>query len=257
MTKNQFTKVLLLLTLLQVLCVLLIPWRWVTALILCIGALVIYLLYRRVQQLLKMTEAERITRSANLAEENSEYLSRQAPFPLYMYDDQLEISWMNEQAIHLHEQLDTDLWHEQLVPAIKKGNVSGQVVGQKKTLRYQIDFQKRIVYLMDITSENTAIRRQQVQQVAIGFISVDNYDDAIDQMDDKEVAYLNSFVTTFISDWGDEYQIYYKRLNAERFFFTARLEDIMKMEADKFSIVERLRKAASDQNIPLTISMGI
>ena len=135
MTKNQFTKVLLLLTLLQVLCVLLIPWRWVTALILCIGALVIYLLYRRVQQLLKMTEAERITKSANLAEENSEYLSRQAPFPLYMYDDQLEISWMNEQAIHLHDQLDTDLWHEQLVPAIEKGNVSGQVVGQKKTLR--------------------------------------------------------------------------------------------------------------------------
>lgn len=257
MTKNQFTKVLLLLTLLQVLCVLLIPWRWVTALILCVGALVIYLLYRRVQQLLKMTEAERITRSANLAEENSEYLSRQAPFPLYMYDEQLEISWMNEQAIHLHEQMNTDLWHEQLVPAIKKGSVSGQVVGQNKTLRYQIDFQKRIVYLMDITSENTAIRRQRVQQVAIGFISVDNYDDAIDQMDDKEVAYLNSFVTTFISDWGDEYQIYYKRLNAERFFFTARLEDIMKMEADKFSIVERLRNAASEQNIPLTISMGI
>ena len=257
MHKHQFTKVLVLLTVIQILCVILIPWWWLTAVILCAGALVIYLLYRRVRKLFKMTEAERITRSANLAEENSEYLSRQAPFPLYMYDESLAISWMNEQALRLHEQVGPNLWQEQIVPAIEKQSTSGQVVGQNKTLRYQIDFDKRIVYLMDITSENTAIRRQQVQQVAIGFISVDNYDDAIDQMDDKEVAYLNSFVTTFISDWCDEYQIYYKRLNAERFFFTARLEDIMKMEADKFSIVERLRKAADEQNIPLTISMGI
>lgn len=257
MDRNRFVKLLVLITVIQVLCILLIPWRWFLAVLALLASLCIYRLYVEVRHFLELSEQEKISQAANLAEENSEYLSKESPFPLYLFDDQYNITWLNEKAILLQEKYGAALWEKQLVPAIKAHSATGEVNLGKENLRYRIDFDKGIIFIENISQEVAAIQRQQDQQAAIGFISIDNYDDLIDQKDDKEVSYLNSFVTTFISDWCDEYEVYYKRLNAERFFFTARLEDIIRMEKDKFSIVERLRKAAEDQNFPMTISMGI
>ncbi|MFY1067308.1 DHH family phosphoesterase [Enterococcus sp. AD013-P3] len=257
MNQKRFVQILVLMTLIQVLCILLIPWRWLLVLLAVIAAFCIYGLYREVRRFLQMSEKERINQAADLAETNSEYLSKLAPYPLYMYDEQNHIRWLNDKAIALQEKYGDQLWAEQLQPAIKAQRETGRITMKDSNLRYRIDFDKRIIFVENISQEVAAIQRQREQQAAIGFISIDNYDDVIDQMDDKEVSYLNSFVTTFISDWGDEYRIYYKRLNAERYFFTSRLEDIIRMEQDNFSIVERLRKAAEDQNFALTISMGI
>ena len=57
--------------------------------------------------------------------------------------------------------------------------------------------------------------------LAIGIISLDNYDDVVDKMDDKNIAYLSTFVTTMVADWANEYQIFYKRINSERYIFVA------------------------------------
>lgn len=257
MNQKRFTQILVLITVIQILCILLIPWRWLLVVLVMAAAVCIYGLYREVRRFLQMSEKERLNQAADLAETNSEYLSKQAPYPLYMFDEQKQITWLNDKAIALQEKYGDQLWEAQLRPAIEARKDNGQITMKDATLRYRIDFEKGIIFIENISQEVSAIQRQREQQAAIGFISIDNYDDVIDQMDDKEVSYLNSFVTTFISDWGDEYQIYYKRLNAERYFFTARLEDIIRMEQDSFSIVERLRKAAEDQNFALTISMGI
>ena len=59
---------------------------------------------------------------------------------------------------------------------------------------------------------------------AIGLISIDNYDDLIDKKDDKQISYLNSLITTLISDWASENHIFYKRINSERFLLLPRLK---------------------------------
>ncbi|MGC3669715.1 DHH family phosphoesterase, partial [Enterococcus faecalis] len=66
-------------------------------------------------------------------------------------------------------------------------------------------------------------------QTGIGIVSVDNYDDLTDTMDEKEISYLNSYITTMVSDWMDQYKVFYKRINGERYFFIAQWEDIQKM----------------------------
>ena len=43
---------------------------------------------------------------------------------------------------------------------------------------------------------------------AIGIISIDNYDDVIDKLDDKESSYLNTLITSVISDWASEHEVY-------------------------------------------------
>ena len=92
---------------------------------------------------------------------------------------------------------------------------------------------------------------------AIGLISIDNYDDLIEKKDDKQVSYLNSLITTLISDWASENHVFYKRINSERFLFVAKYSDIERMKEEKFQFLTRVRQVAEKNDLALTISMGI
>ncbi|MCJ0586754.1 DHH family phosphoesterase, partial [Enterococcus cecorum] len=92
---------------------------------------------------------------------------------------------------------------------------------------------------------------------AIGIISIDNYDDVIDKLDDKESSYLNTLITSVISDWASEHEVYYRRINAERHLFIAREADIEQMKTQKFDILATFKNKARERELLLTMSMGI
>lgn len=92
---------------------------------------------------------------------------------------------------------------------------------------------------------------------AIGIISLDNYDDIIDRMDDKYISALNTLVTTMISDWANDLHIFYKRINSERYFFVAKESDIDKMKENQFLLLKKVKEAEINNEFVLTISMGI
>ncbi len=120
-----------------------------------------------------------------------------------------------------------------------------------------MDTVKGVVYFNDITQNQLLKLHQTNSQPVIGILSIDNYADAIDKLDDKEISYLNSFVTTLVSDWMNEYHVFFKRINAERFFFVAQMIDLKKMMDKKFDLLDRFRAEAEKQSSPITLSMGI
>lgn len=73
-----------------------------------------------------------------------------------------------------------------------------------------MDTVKGVVYFNDITQNQLLKLHQTNSQPVIGILSIDNYADAIDKLDDKEISYLNSFVTTLVSDWMNEYHVFSK-----------------------------------------------
>jgi c-di-AMP phosphodiesterase-like protein len=92
---------------------------------------------------------------------------------------------------------------------------------------------------------------------AIGIISLDNYDDVIDKMDDKHISYLNTLVTTLVSDWASEYHVFYKRINSERYFFVADTADVLRMQEKNFDLLQHIKNSEVHNELVLTISMGI
>ncbi|MEN2267924.1 phosphoesterase, partial [Enterococcus faecium] len=76
-------------------------------------------------------------------------------------------------------------------------------------------------------------------------------------LDDKEFSYLTSFVTTLVSDWMNEFHVFFKRINAEPFFFLAQIIDLKNMMDKKFDLLYRFRAEAEKQSSPITLTMGI
>lgn len=257
MKREQFVTMLVLAAILELMAVVFIPNKALIAAILLLINGAIYNLYIRNRRLMAMTDKERIQQAAAIAERNSEYLSDYSPILLFIYDDRGNVEWMNKKAQALMEKYGEELWRENLRPLIDGDEDDGKLNLSKDYLSYRIDRKKKILILDNITTQTTTINRQRSMLPAVGFISIDNYDDVVDKMNDKDISYLNSFVTTFLSDWAKEYHVYLKRLNAERYFFTAHASDVQKMADDNFNIVDKVREAAAQQEIIMTISIGI
>ena len=91
-----------------------------------------------------------------------------------------------------------------------KRKKKNQVYLADKTFQFDMDTVKGVVYFNDITQNQLLKLHQTNSQPVIGILSIDNYADAIDKLDDKEISYLNSFVTTLVSDWMNEYHVFSK-----------------------------------------------
>lgn len=259
MKKYPFLKVMVLVFIVEFICLVFNPNLWVNLVLFAAINVFVYYVYYTLQNLQALTDDQRIRKSAQIAIDNSKFLSSVSPSIIFIYQPKtFRLDWMNHRALDLNEQVGQDLlWDKTLKPLLVGSKDEGTLRVSDKSFEYIIDRQKNIVFLLDKTTEVAAQNYQASQQTAIGIISVDNYDDVVDKMDAKETSYLNSFVTTFISDWSDEYGIYLKRLNAERFYFVAYASDIKKMAQEQFSLLDKIRTAAEEQSIPLTISMGI
>ena len=60
----------------------------------------------------------------------------------------------------------------------------------------------QVVYLLDITKYEQISAQYKDEQIFIGNIYLDNYDELIQGMSDSDVSNLHNYVTSQISDWA-------------------------------------------------------
>lgn len=244
--------------LLEVLVVLFMPFRFVSALVILLLNLFGLRYWFKLKRWLTIRNREKIQQASTVAEKNLTYVSEVMPVGVIAYQPTSQkIEWLNPLALKIKDQ--SSLTEKELLDAFfaAKEKKKKQVYLADRTFQFEMDTVKGVVYFNDITQNQLLKLHQANSQPVIGILSIDNYADAIDKLDDKEISYLNSFVTTMVSDWMNEYHVFFKRITAERFFFVAQMIDLKKMMDKKFDLLDRLRAEAERQNLPITLSMGI
>lgn len=206
----------------------------------------------------EITNQQKINYASRRAQEALDYVSDDMPVGIITWDEKNTFTWANPAITESIQQL-TKADQQDMVNELLQRSEKGKSIYKINDVLYHFDLnqEKRVVYLIDITKEYVLENREQQQQAVVGILSVDNYDDVIDRRDDKEISNLNSFITTIISDWMDSYRIFYKRVNAERFFLFARYDDLEKMIENNFDLLEHIRTSAEKQDMLITVSMGI
>ncbi|MEY8446186.1 DHH family phosphoesterase [Enterococcus ratti] len=240
----------------EVLIVLFMPFRVISALVILLMNLLGIRSWFKLKRWLTLKKREKIQQASTVAETNLAYVSEVMPVGVIAYQPSSQkIEWLNPLALKIKDQ--SRLTEEELLDAFFNAKEKKQIYLADKTFQFEMDTVKGVIYFNDIT-QNQLLKLHQVNiQPVIGILSIDNYADAIDKLDDKEISYLNSFVTTLVSDWMNEYHVFFKRINAERFFFVTQRINLKKMMDKKFDLLDRLRAEAERQNLPITLSMGI
>lgn len=125
----------------------------------------------------------------------------------------------------------------------------------------QFDFlvqkQHQVIYLMDVTKYEQISKRFKQEQIFLGNIYLDNYDELIQGMNDSDVSNLHNYVTSEISKWAQENQLLMKVIDDDNYLIIGHQSALQELEQKKFKILDIIRENTSQQNSPVTLSVGI
>ncbi|QKY70813.1 DHH family phosphoesterase [Lentibacillus sp. CBA3610] len=184
------------------------------------------------------------------------------PIGIILYNDDYKIEWANP---YMNEFADDDtlvgnslnVLSDDLSTRIKESD--GEIWLELNGYHFQVTVKKaeRLLYLSDRTAQSDIQTRYNNEKAVIAIIFLDNYEEITQNMDDTLKSQLNSKVTSVLNNWSNDYEIYLKRTSQDRFVAVLTKETLDQLEKAKFDILDEVRELNAEQNIPITLSIGI
>ena len=105
-----------------------------------------------------------------------------------------------------------------------------------------------VIYLLDITKYAKIEDKYENERLAIGQIFIDNYDELSEVMHDQELTSMSSYVQNTLSNYAKKFNAYLKRIDEDHFLILLHMQDLTKMEDDKFSVLDKIRQETNRNN---------
>ncbi|WEV37021.1 DHH family phosphoesterase [Lactobacillus sp. ESL0677] len=189
------------------------------------------------------------------------------PLGILLYDEDRQIQWVNPYLqLYLKdddligrtiEAVDPDL-NKLIDESLAAKTAENQTVNwDNHQFEMVVQDNLGVIYLLDITRYAQIEEKYNDELLAIGQIFIDNYDELSEAMHDQELTSMSSYVQNTLSDYAKNFNAYLKRIDEDHFLLLVHMQDLAKMEDDKFSVLDKIRQETSRNNTPLTLSIGI
>lgn len=186
------------------------------------------------------------------------------PLGILLFNAKREISWINpylqqyfgDESVIGAKLEDASPELTELLNEHIDENKSAKIFWKDHNFSVSIQANLRVIYLMDITDYVKIEQRYLDEQLVVGMVSLDNYEEIAERLNDSEASALRSYVTRELTQWTEHHRMYMRRLNATHFFVLGHAAGLLSSENDKFSVLDTVRETTSKQNLPVTLSMG-
>lgn len=133
-----------------------------------------------------------------------------------------------------------------------------QVVSwQGRQFEFLVQNKNHVVYLMDVTKYEQISKQFKREQIFLGNIYLDNYDELIQGMSDSAVSNLHNYVTSEINKWATANHLLMKIIDDDNYLIIGHEASLQALEKKKFKILDVIRENTSQRNSPVTLSVGI
>ncbi len=182
------------------------------------------------------------------------------PVGILLYDTKQKIEWHNAFVYRMVNK-------ESLVGA-RLDEVFPQLLQQKGShpFRIQIDdhtfevthhLEERLFYFRDVTQLAKLEKKYEQEQPVVGFLHLDNFDEAGQELDDQQQVLLLTDIMAVITRWAQEYDISFRRFESDKVFLIMRLHSLEKIIQNRFDILDKIRDLTNKNKIPVTFSIGL
>lgn len=237
----------------------LLPYFWTRFFWLLVLNVLLFFLFFSQWRILKKNQNEVIDYVNKNAEESIREVLETMPVGIVRFDKKTkEKIWMNPFAEYIFTSNNEELSQREIQQIIYQNKADNHflVFGKKKYFVYVYEAEG-IIYFTDVTNEQRLKERLQSNRVVVGIISVDNYDDITENMDEKEVAILNSYITSEITDWLKGKQAFSRSLSREKYIFVVQFDALETMMVEKFDILKKIRNESIEKGKAITLSIGV
>ncbi|AKG36859.1 DHH family phosphoesterase [Paenibacillus durus] len=198
------------------------------------------------------------------------------PLGIILYGEDRSVEWNNRYAgsVFARKSLVNDPLLEllpDLTPLVGGGAPAKREAGKEgvqKELRAEIKVDERyyqavvipserLLYLYEITELIDLRQRYEEEKLALGILLMDNLDEAAQGMDDQQRTSLIAKVTSEITDWAKQFEVYLRRLSSERYMMLLNYRSLQALEESRFVILDEVREMTADLKVPMTLSIGL
>ena len=181
---------------------------------------------------------------------------------LAVTDKNNNVLWTNDLFKNRHiDIIDTDIlqWQPSLAVLMDLSNVSGdkdcKIVVNTRTYNVKLLMEAGLWIFKDVTDYEESFNYSKEQAPVVGVLVIDNYDDVVRGDDDfNDIA---TKVKNVIFNYAKEYEVLLRRIKNDSYSMLCNFKNYSRMNADHFSIIDRVREVSSGTDIPLTLSIGL
>lgn len=113
------------------------------------------------------------------------------------------------------------------------------------------------IYLYDETEITTYIKENKEQRLIAGLLYIDNYEEALETIDEVRRSLLVALVDRKINKYMQGIDSIIKKLEKDKYIFVFQQKYLEELQNNKFSILEEVRTVNIGNDISVTISIGL
>lgn len=178
---------------------------------------------------------------------------------LIQYDENRNIVWVSDLLV----ELDIDIvgvklleWQPQLNSLFEEEDIKVIDIKGRKYEAYN-NMATKLIYLKDVTQYLSIKQDYEDQQIAMIYITIDNYEETLENVDEIKRASIQARSRQIILDWAVNNGIIIRRYKSGGYIGVLNERIYRKQVEGKFAVLEEFRKMSEEMNEVLTLSIGI
>ena len=178
---------------------------------------------------------------------------------LIQYDENRNITWVSDflKALNINiVGIKLLEWQPTLASLFDDEDIKVIEVKGKKFEVYNSSDTK-LLYLKDVTQYVSLSQDYEDMQVCMGYITIDNYDEILANVDESQMVKIQNRCRSVITDWAYQNGMIIRRYHTGKYlvFFNERI--YKKLIESKFSILDDFKKTIEELDVVMTLSIGI
>ncbi len=113
------------------------------------------------------------------------------------------------------------------------------------------------IYLFDETVLNHYILENQEQKLVAGLVYIDNYEEALDSIEDVKRSLLIALVDRKVNKYFTEIDALVRKIEKDKYFVVFKYKYLEQLAADKYSLIEDVKSIKVGNEMAITLSIGI
>ncbi len=113
------------------------------------------------------------------------------------------------------------------------------------------------VYLFDETELEHYIKEKEEQKMVAGLVYIDNYDEALDSIEDVKRSLLVALIDRKVNKYFTEIDALVRKIEKDKYFVVFKHKYLAQLRENRFSLIEDVKTVKVGNEMAVTLSIGI
>ncbi len=175
------------------------------------------------------------------------------------YDDKKDIEWTSDIFNELDEKIvgkNLLTWQPRLERLFVEETIETIEIHHRIFEVYN-HHEHHLLYLKDVSEYRYLKRDYLRREPVLAYLTVDNYDEVINSVDQQKSVLIQSKIRQMIFDWAENYHMIIRRYKSDGYILFFTEEIYHHLAEDKFDILDKIKNQAKEFDVFLTVSLGV